>query len=128
MYSIVTPFPFFLDFSFFVPLILRITLGIYVLAIAASVKKKEEDGEKKPLKASETIYRILFTIAGISMIIGFYTQISAIVIILMILLALLDKRASLTPEISRAEMSLLAIIAISLLLSGAGPLAIDLPL
>jgi uncharacterized membrane protein YphA (DoxX/SURF4 family) len=131
MFHLVTPFPFLLDFSFFAPLLLRLTLGIYMLSIGFTVAKGEvkPEGEPQPkLSAGEMIYRALFIIAGVSLIIGLYLQISALLATLLMLGAIIDKRARIFPELSRGEYILLLIIAFSLMVTGAGPFAFDLPL
>jgi uncharacterized membrane protein YphA (DoxX/SURF4 family) len=137
MFHLVTPFPFLLDFSFYAPLLLRLTLGVYILAIGFSAHQKNVNiiasegsvAEVKPeLNLFEMAYRGIFILAGISLIVGFYLQLSAIIIAILLLIAILDKRARLTNEIARAELTLLLVIALSLMLTGAGPFAFDLPL
>jgi uncharacterized membrane protein YphA (DoxX/SURF4 family) len=137
MFHVVTPFPFFLDYGFYAPLILRITLGLYALAIGFSAHHKNVTivasestiTETRPeLTPVQMVYRGLFILAGISFIIGYYTQISAIVVVILMLVSIFDKRARITPEVARVELTLLIIIALSILVLGAGPFAIDLPL
>lgn len=129
MFSIVTPFPFLLDFSFYAPLLLRLALGVYVLAIGFSARHKNVDMvTAEELTAFQMLYRGIFIVAGISLIIGFYAQVSAIVVGLLMLVAISDARARLTTELNRAELSLLLVIALSIMITGAGPLAFDLPL
>ncbi len=129
MLSIVTPFPFLLDFSFFAPLLLRLTLGIYVLAIGFSAKHKADVEIPVELSPLHVAYRALFIAAGISLIIGIYTQIGAIVVVVLLMIAgISDKRARITTELNRAELSLLLVIALSLMITGAGAFALDLPL
>lgn len=129
MFSILTPFPFLLEFSFFAPLLLRLALGLYVLAIGFSAMHKNIPSEAKPaLTPLQMIFRALFIIAGISLILGLYLQISAILVAILMLSALADKRARLTTELGRTELSLLLVIALSLIVTGAGPFAFDLPL
>ncbi len=128
MFSIVTPFPFLLDFSFYAPLLLRLTLGIYVLSIGFAARKEGVLEGKPDLTPLQIIFRGLYILAGISLIIGLYTQISALIIIILAALALFDSRLLPTTEHSRGELSLLLIIAFSLILTGAGPFAFDLPL
>lgn len=126
MLHLVTPFPFLLDFSFYAPLLLRLTLGVYVLAIGFSAHWKNEP--KRELTAAQMAYHGVFIAAGIALIVGIYTQIAAIVVAILLIISISDQRARLTHEINRAEISLLLVIALSLLLTGAGPLAIDYPL
>ena len=137
MLHLVTLFPTLLDFSFFAPLLLRLTLGIYVLAIGFSAHHKNvkiiaSEGvvaEVKPeLTPAEMAYRAVFILAGFSLVLGLYLQISTIVIAILLLVSIVDKRARLTNEIARAELTLLLVIALSLIVTGAGPFAFDLPL
>lgn len=132
MFSILTPFPFLLDFSFFAPLLLRLTLGVYILAIGFSARHKENP-EAVPtthteLSLFQIIYRAVFIISAISLILGLYVQISAIAVVILMLSSIADKRARLTTELGRTELSLLLVIALSLIVMGAGPFAFDLPL
>ncbi len=137
MFHVVTPFPFFLDFAFYIPLLLRLTLGVYALAIGFSAhhrnitiiaSSESTVTEVKPeLTPLQMVYRGLFILTGISFIIGFYVQISAIIIAILLLISIFDQRARFTPEVARVELSLLIILAISLLVLGAGPYAIDYP-
>jgi hypothetical protein len=131
MLHLVTPFPFLLDFSFFAPLLLRLTLGIYMLSIGATVAKKIVDTGTMPqpkLTIGEIAYRAVFIIAGVSLIIGLYLQVSALIVALLMLASIVDKRARILPELYRGEYTLLLIIAFSLMVTGAGPFAFDLPL
>ncbi len=137
MPTFVTPFPELLDFSFYAPLLLRCVLAIYVIAIGFSAHHKNVRiiaGEgsvaevKKELTVGEMTYRSAFIIAGVFLLIGLYTQIFALIIAILMCASIFDKRARLTNEIARAELTLLLVIALSLLLTGAGPFAFDLPL
>ena len=128
MFHLVTPFPFLLDFSFYAPLLLRLALGIYILAIGFSARREGILQGKPPLTPLQLLFRALFVVAGISLVIGLYTQISALVVVVMMAISLFTERTWLTSELNRAELSLLLIIALSLMLTGAGPFAFDLPL
>lgn len=119
MFNVVTPFPDLLIFSFFAAFLLRLALGVYVLSLGIGTKKEAAQG--KP------IFRTIFTLAGISLIIGLYLQISALVVAILFSAALFWKKTSIAPEASQKELCLLIVIALSLLLTGAGPLAFDLP-
>ena len=124
MIDIVTPFPTLLDFSFFAPLILRLALGMFMLNIS-----REKTTEPQPaLTPIEIIYRAFFIVAGISLIIGLYTQVAALIVIALMLISLFDIRARLIQNLKYRELILIIVIAFSLLFTGAGPLAFDLPL
>ena len=128
MFSIVTPLPFLLDFSFYAPLLLRVALGVYVLAIGFSAKHKVDAEMPAELSPLHVAYRAIFIAAGIALVIGLYTQIAAIAVALLMLAGITDQRARITTELNRAELSLLLIIALSLMMTGAGAFAFDLPL
>lgn len=117
MYHIVTPFPELLTFSFYAPMVLRIALGLYALAFVFSHREQKKE-----------TYRGLFLIVGISLLIGFYVQISAVIIALLFIISVFDSRARLTADINKIELGLLLVISLTLLITGAGPWAIDLPL
>jgi len=131
MFHLVTPLPALLDYSFYAPLLLRLTLGVYILAIGFSAHRKNSPDspdlhvEMSPL---QILFSGLFILAGLSLIVGIFVQISAIIVVILMLITISDKTSRLTHELGRAELSLLLIIALSLIVTGAGPFAIDLPL
>lgn len=132
MFHVVTPFPELLTFSFFAPLILRLTLGVYILAIGFSKKHKEvipnaEAVSQEEMSFMEIACRGLLILAGVSLIAGFYMQIGALIAAIIFLIFLFDKKTRISPALSRLELILLFVIAISLLLTGAGAYAIDYP-
>ncbi len=129
MFHVVTVFPDLLTFSFYAPFILRLALGVYALAIGFSKKHPPtpEGVVAEEPTLSKLILRGLFILAGISLIAGFYMQIGALVLGILFLIFLLDKNIRIAPALSRLELTLLFVIAISLLLTGAGPYAIDYP-
>ncbi len=138
MFHVVTPFPILLDYSLYAPVLLRLTLGFFILAIGFSSRQKPkadvvvvvdtETTSNQEFGFGEIAYRLLFVLAGFSLIVGFYTQISSIVVAILLLISILDKKARLTDEIGKVELVLLLVIAISLIVLGAGLYAIDLPL
>ncbi len=149
MFHVVTPFPFLLDFAIFAPLLLRLALGFFILALGFSSRAKNAVIEEtkvikdinnqtettvttsvasSALSFGEIAYRFLFIVAGFSLIIGFYVQIGALIVALLIFVSIFDKKARLSEEIGMAELVLLLVIALSLITLGAGPYAIDLPL
>ena len=117
MYHIVTPFPELLTFSFYAPMLLRIALGLYAMAFVFSDRQQKKE-----------IYRGLFLVVGLSLLVGFYVQISTVIIALLFIISIFDSRARLTADINKVEIGLLLVISLTLLITGAGPWAIDLPL
>jgi uncharacterized membrane protein SirB2 len=125
MSQFLTPLPFLLDFSFFAPLLLRVVLGFYILSAGfASLNKKE--GEKMSFSLPFAIDALL-VLSGISLIVGFYLQISAIVVSLIAIVLLADTKKRIPTSLSRAALPLLLVIALSLMITGAGAYAFDLP-
>jgi len=131
-------FPFLLSFGLLAPLILRVAVGIYFLQTGLShLKINRHTGEE--IAAAENSMRssagmiwgvsIIEAIAGLALIAGFLTQISALVLSVLLILAIILKRKNhLLFKHSTGFYMLLLCICISLIFSGAGFLAIDLPL
>lgn len=131
------PFPTLLSFSLMAPLILRLTVGIILLGIGVLVcfQKKQTfldffKNEKFPFPPIILwIFGILEIITGLFLIIGFYTQIFAIISAFLLLsLYSFESRDNKLLPYSPAMYLVLTIISLSLLFSGAGFFAIDLPL
>ncbi len=121
----VTPFPDLLTFSLLAPFIIRVFLGIYFILWGwSAVRRSFNDGATAPLQrpswATRTI-AFLGIVAGLLTLFGFLTQIGAIA--LMALSAYFGRHTE-----NRATFVLLFGMALSLLFSGAGFLAFDLPL
>lgn len=121
-----TPFPWLLDLSFFAPTLLRLAVGALSLYVAYATWKDARPETKSGLGwASVAANAIL----GAMLIAGYYTQWAA-------LLALIFRLASfIMPQKYRALVPLApgvrllaAVILLSLLLTGAGALALDVRL
>lgn len=109
-------FPWILTYEEFSPLLLRLTLGIIFLFWAY----------RRDKKLAWTIFQ---AILGICLIIGFLTQLVALLTTLVFLSHLINKaknRAFLTNGVN--YYFILLIISLCLLLSGPGAFSIDLPL
>jgi len=126
-----------LTFGLVAPFLLRVIIGLIFIGFgyikAYGIKKDsviEIPGCKKEnLKIIFGIIALVETIAGILLIIGLYTQISAIIIALLSLGAIILKykhRSAI--KNSFLFYILVFTIAISLIFSGAGFWAFDLPL
>lgn len=114
-------FPTFLNHALLAPFIIRIALGVTFLVFGyKNIKKKE----MVPL-----IFGILETILGLSILTGLMTQLSAILVSLILILFLLKKikdRALFTDGVN--YYALLLAMSLSLIVTGAGAWAFDLPL
>jgi len=115
-------FPDLLAFGLFAPLILRAAVGFVFVRFGLS----------KILNYSTTNKRVLGIIEiiiGGSLIAGFYTQISALAAAIILIGAITIKRKN--PKQIKSSLGfllLLFVVSISLLVSGAGLFAFDLPL
>ncbi len=131
----VTTFPQLLIYGFFAPTLLRITAGITLFFLAHSFWRERAEIIKIIFPIIGRMPRwlvwfsILFEVAvGIALVVGYGTQVAAILGIITALKHLFwwKRFAHLLP-FSRSTYYLLAVICISLLFTGAGALAFDLP-
>ncbi len=115
-------FPSLLSFQSFAPLLLRVTLGAVFLLWAYNIFKKRETGKRRALG-------ILDAVVGISLVVGFLTQLSALVCAIMLGFRLFKKIQSKTFLTDGINYYLiLFVISICLIFTGAGFIAFDLPL
>lgn len=130
------PFPDLLAFGLIAPLLLRLAVG--ALFLNAGLKKLRRTTWVTELFARLNLtpassyaigFGILEVASGLLLVVGLFTQIAALVTALISLFALYCKRThpEQTPGSSGAFL-LLFVISLSLLFSGAGFLAFDLPL
>lgn len=115
MIQLVTPFPFLLDFAFFAPLLFRFIVAYFIFAGISS-------SSSAPLW-----HKGVFALIGLSIFVGFGLQIGALALSLLLAASLVTSKVPLPFGATKKETFLLLIIALSLLLSGAGPFAFDLP-
>ena len=136
MLSPLNPFPEFLWLSFFAPLVLRLVLGMFFVwhGYMRQVKMKgilvktynSRFGESGTLVL--TIQNIAEIVVGIMLVVGWYTQIAAIAgLVLAVILSIKGNRGDLCLH-PRIVYIFVAAISISLLATGAGPFAFDIPL
>ena len=125
--SILNPLPELLSFSFVAPLFLRLVVGVYFLEkiyplLYAKKKKGKNENVLKGIAGAEGL-------AAIAVIVGFYTQIAVLILITATItnLTLKTKRGGLKKEELQLSIFVLAVL-LSLLVTGAGFLAIDMPL
>ena len=124
-------------YSFFAPLLLRVVLGLIFLDLGVLKFKSEKE---KWLESFKTlglrpadfflpVYGLIQIVGGVFLLIGFWTQVAALVFGIFTGIELyIEWKAK---EILRRDMVfylLVFIISLSLLVTGAGALAIDIPL
>lgn len=132
------PFPDLLIFGLLAPLILRVALGIFFLAHGwQHMARERRESIASALRVSWGSLGTYFIwhLAGIEIIIGFaflfgfLTQIAALIgIVIAIKLLLFRERYPMIALQSTTYYILVIAVCVSLLLSGAGALAIDIPL
>jgi uncharacterized membrane protein YphA (DoxX/SURF4 family) len=116
-------FPYFLSFSQLSPLLIRLTLGGILIFHAYRVLKNSATAPRKKIVAC------IEALSGILLVIGLWTQVAALIVIVDLVVRLFEKiqkRAFLTDGVN--YYVILLVLAVSLLVTGAGMLAFDLPL
>jgi len=131
------PFPDLLVYSLLAPLILRVIVGYIFIDLGMLAFKTERERWFISLKTlnipsptlAVKILGIIEIVGGIMLIVGFYTQVAALVLGLLTLAeAQVEYRDPAILKRSFVFYVMLLGILLSLLLSGAGAFAIDLPL
>jgi uncharacterized membrane protein YphA (DoxX/SURF4 family) len=131
------PFPDLLTYSRLAPLILRAVVGLVFIDLGILVFKNEKDRWLASLSTlripkPELTLKILGCLeimAGAMLIAGFYTQISALVLALFVFAeTYIEYKMPIVLKRNFVFYLLLLTILISLLFSGAGAFAFDLPL
>lgn len=130
-----TPFPELLTYGFFAPTIIRVMVAFSFAGIAYAVYTRRDEiahisfpivGKAAWLAPVSALVHALIAAA---LFVGYYTQIAAILAILSALKqAYFAKQYPRAIPLCRAEYILLVAMCLSLLLSGAGAMALDLPL
>jgi uncharacterized membrane protein YphA (DoxX/SURF4 family) len=131
------PFPFLLDYQFYGPTILRLVVGIYIIWLGSSKLPSIQPSlmaffESLGLKpAAYYLYPLAVgeIVAGLCLVAGFMTQIAAGVIAIISFVSLII--SSRNPEAklrAPAEYMFVLVIALALLVMGAGKIAFDWPL
>lgn len=113
------PFP----IQFLAPLtyfLLRVTLGALCIRIGLRMVRNTEASRKRKFLGT------LFIGAGVFLVMGLYTQIAALVTLVFSLVGFFRKGT--VRELTRTSLALMAVIAFSLFITGAGPFGFDLPI
>jgi hypothetical protein len=128
-------FPALLTYGFFAPTILRVAAALVFLYMAYTVYQHRAQAAQVPLPLvgvqswAPGFAVLAYGIIGLSLLLGYYTQIGAILGAIASLKKLFwGKRLQVLFPLSRASSLLLFAICLSLLVTGAGALAFDLPL
>lgn len=124
------PFPELLAFGLLAPFIIRICLGVMFIrhGYFKLFKNHDEPASKTAKNLTITIGSIE-VIGGITLLLGFLTQISALILATLVFVVTIFKKRS--GETTRRDLGFAAfvfLILISLLFSGAGFFAFDIPL
>ncbi len=128
-------FPQLFSYDFFAPTILRIMLGIIFIIYGFGKFMKPGMAEKifftagiRPVKLWVKVIATLELISGLLLIIGFLTQLAAILTSLILIGAILKVRIKMGFMRGYDFELLLLVVSLSLLLLGPGAFAIDFPL
>jgi uncharacterized membrane protein YphA (DoxX/SURF4 family) len=129
------PFPGLLDLAFFAPTILRVVVGLVFLysAYALYLRRAELAHIHFPIVGSGPLLIwgavVVHTIIGAMLILGYYTQIAALLAVLGGIKGIVfAKKYPRFFILCRLEYGFIIAICLSLLISGAGAFAYDLPL
>ena len=131
------PFPELLTYSLLAPFILRLMVGIIFINLGLLIFKGEKDRWQISLstlnipnpKLAVKIFGGIEIIGGVMLVLGFYTPIAALMLgILVFAQAYVEYKDPAILKRNFVFYSLILVIVISLLFSGAGTFAIDLPL
>jgi len=130
-------FPDLLTYSLFAPLILRVILGVILIDLGILKYRNEKSRwiatfEGLRLKPSETlvsIFGLIEVVGGIMLVVGLYTQIAALVFVILFAIEFyLEWSENSLLKRDLVFYILCLGISLSLLLSGAGAFAFDIPL
>jgi len=126
--SMLSFFPQLLDWSWYVPLVFRIFLAVYLFAIGYSFAKAPKD-EKGGDGAAWMVFGILLIALSVLLFVGIYAQIAGTIVFVISLIAMYFKyrKAQFTPESEKFYL-LVGLVALSLVFLGTGPYAFDIPL
>lgn len=135
-FHILNVFPDLLTLERFAPLILRLVLGLVLINTGYLKFKNEQNRWKFFLEGfgikwepAVALMGLIEIVGGIALILGFYTQVAALLFSIMFFVELFAeyKEASLVKR-DIVFYILVFAIALSLLFTGAGAIALDLPL
>jgi uncharacterized membrane protein YphA (DoxX/SURF4 family) len=135
--SMLNPFPELLDFGILAPALIRVAVAVFFISFGWSKLTKEREHKAtffesiglRPAGVYVTLLGLFQIIAGVCLIVGVFTQVIAMLCSVIALVSYIIKKRH--PEMLFTPSSvyaLLFIMSLSLIFSGAGGLAVDLPL
>ena len=135
--AMLNPFPELLMYSSFGPLILRVILGLIFIDLGILKFRGEKEGwlasfetlGLRPTNLFLPLYALLQIIGGVFLLIGLWTQVAALTFVIFSGIELYVEWQ--VREILKRDMVfylLIFVISLSLLVTGAGAYAIDIPL
>lgn len=120
-------FPQLLDWSWYVPLVFRGFLALYLFVIAAHFIKNDKKQNAEQL--ANALLGAILLILGLAFLFGIAVQIAGVIGFSLALIAMfLKNRHAKEMEESLWFYALIGLVAFSLIFLGAGPYAFDLPL
>ena len=130
------PLPQLLTYAFFAPTLIRITVALVLLFVVWRMHETKSAilATTLPIVGKPAEWMLLLSMAimiltSAALFFGYYTQIAALAgMVLALKHGLFAKRYPTVIPLSRTAYLLVFVICLSLLLSGAGALAYDLPL
>ena len=130
-------FPDLLTYNLLAPLILRVTLGLLFISLGYLELTREQNRWRiifetirfKPAAFWTKLFGVIEIVGGALLVIGLFTQIAALLFALISLAeCYIENRAPVVLKRNIVFYVLIFVIALSLLFTGAGFLAFDLPL
>lgn len=130
-------FPELLTYSQFAPFILRVVLGFVLFNLGYMKLRSERPRWEiffealgwKPKGGFVTGFGLLEMVGGLALIVGFYTQLAALIFVVIFFIELyIEQKEAMLLKRDLVFYLLLFSIALSLLFTGAGFFAFDLPL
>jgi hypothetical protein len=116
------PFPDLLMFGFFAPTIVRVVAALILLYGARAHWAARERG------GHSLLFAVAHGVIGLMLLFGYYTQLAALAGLVGVVGSFIWPLRTHVPPLPRSTSILLIAIFVSLLLSGAGAFAFDLPL
>lgn len=141
MYASITfmlnPFPELFVFEVLAPTLIRVAVAVFFISFGWNKLTREREHKAtffesiglKPAGVYVTLLGILQIVAGVCLVVGIFTQIFAVICATIMLVSYIIKKRH--PEMlftTSSVYALLFIMSLSLVFSGAGLIAIDLPL
>jgi uncharacterized membrane protein YphA (DoxX/SURF4 family) len=122
VFMILSTFPLLLNYHFLAPALIRLTASLFFL-----IDGYKSLAWKKKVGWVALSLALLELLSGALLFIGLFTQVSTVILIILVAVSMFKKTVPIADRELLTKILLLAILA-SLLFSGPGSLAFDLPL